>query len=101
MVFGKFKDCVKLAKTNPTMLIGAVRVIEKGDYVLELKKKPKYMKDRAFCIINDSIDARFKSELGEQKTIVDIIQHAKFVSQDLVDVLDKVVRCFPPAYSIF
>lgn len=56
MVFDKFRNCIKLAKSNPVVLIGAVKVIEKGDYVLELKKQPKYMKDKALGIINDSID---------------------------------------------
>jgi hypothetical protein len=56
MVFDKFKVCVKLAKAQPMVLIGAVKVVEKGDYVLELRKQPKYMKEKALGIINQSID---------------------------------------------
>ena len=59
------------------------------------------MKDKALSNIRAAIDSRFADELGELKNVVEIIQHAKFVSQDLVDILDKVSKCFPASYNIF
>lgn len=35
------------------------------------------------------------------KEITDLVEHAKFVSQDLVEVFERVTKCFPPSYNIF
>jgi hypothetical protein len=83
------------------VLISAVRIIEKGDALLDAKKKPRSMRDKATSIINQSIDERFTKELGGATNILEIIEHAKFVSQDLVNVLEKVTKCFPAHYNIF
>ena len=59
------------------------------------------MRDRAIAIILQSIDDRFNKELSQLKEITDLVEHAKFVSQDLVEVFERVTKCFPSHYNIF
>ena len=59
------------------------------------------MRDRSISIILQSIDDRFSKELSQFKEISDLVDHAKFVSLDLVEVFERVTKCFPTHYNIF
>lgn len=100
-MFEKFRYCIKLSKNNPTSLVNLAKIIERGDQILESRNKPKFMKDRAFENIHESIDLKFREKIGSLDSIIEIIQEAKFVTDDLIDVLDYLAKCFPSRYKMF
>lgn len=101
LVFEKFQGCLRLAKTNPTLLISVIRIVEKGDARLAAKNQPKSMRKRALSLILESIDDRFNKEFGDFKEITDMLEHSKFIPLDLVEVYERLTKCFPPDYNIF
>ena len=62
----------------------AVRVIESYDKALEAKGKERVLRERARTVIEESIESRFKEELGDEEDLIGIIQKAKFATRDLV-----------------
>lgn len=51
LVFEKFTNCIRLAKSNPGLLVSVVRIVEKGDERLAAKGRPKSMREKAEHII--------------------------------------------------
>ena len=94
-IFLTFTDTIKYSKEKPETLKTAVRVIESYDKALEAKGKERVLRERARTVIEESIESRFKEELGDEEDLIGIIQKAKFATRDLVQVNDYVNPCFP------
>lgn len=107
---------LELARRNPAKLVSILRVIERQTKLDESEGEaaaqapeggppaptPKDWFLQAQYQLNKAIHARFQEAFSDRVDSVSLtLQAANEVVDDLADVLDLVVPCFPPRYKIF
>ncbi len=66
------------------------------------KGKPALFKERVVKAIEAQIDATVDERLKDTgDNIIQILEKSKFIINNLVDVFDHVVKCYPAHYNIF
>jgi len=106
------------ARTNPTQLVTAVRIIEREERsdrrALQQQKKtnfipsgrPKVWKSRCLAKIRTSVNNRFDGnqlelDRGDKMWLVRHLERMRaFILEDLITVKELVQPCFPPSYEI-
>ena len=103
--YGKLFEIVKnarvLAKKNPSQLINVIKIFEEADSNLENEGKPIKFRQKCLEMIEVSIDERFDEQLKNLKDVNVMLEKFKFTVEDLIDVYDHCLKCFPKKYDIF
>ncbi|KAM3146904.1 hypothetical protein pb186bvf_001058 [Paramecium bursaria] len=100
-LFSYFEDTLILSIEKPQLLIKILQIIETSDKIKVQKQKDTIFKYRAIKKIKEGIDKKFYNKLKDHKDAIMILENCKFTSQDLIQLLDHTIKCFPQHYDIF
>lgn len=100
-IFSQFEMTLLVALKNPALLITLLRIVEAGDKILVGRQREPRFKAKVLDAIQKGINKKFEDRLKDQKEAIMVLEHSKFTANDLILVLDHVVKCFPKHYDIF